>query len=151
MLPNEIGHVLKKEKHLAVWLYTVNTSLIAEDNSVQAKYVSVEYKYFKLIMLVFALSSLLAISTATAEWTCEDCNVVAGTIGTYLSSEESISRQIEVLIAEVCIIDPVPEDCIEQLPAFWPPVAMVLWPGYFNPEETWMCAQEGLCNVPDSR
>ena len=113
---------------------------------------SVEHNYLQDIMkLVYALSYLLAISTATAEWTCEDCNAVVETIATYLSSEDSINRQIEVLIAEVCIIDPVPEDCIEQLPAFWPPVAMVLWPGYFNPEETWMCAQEGLCNVPDSR
>ena len=97
------------------------------------------------------LISLLAFSAATAEWTCDDCNAVVGTLGTYLSSQDSIDRQVEVLVAEVCPQADDVDMCIERLPAFWNTIAMVLWPGYFNPEETFMCAQEGLCGAPGSR
>ena len=79
------------------------------------------------------LIALLAISSATAEWTCDDCNAVVGTLGSYLSSQEAIDRQAVVLVAEVCPASENAEECAELLPAFWTKVAMLVWPRYFNP------------------
>merc|ERR1712123_298300 len=98
-----------------------------------------------IMKFLIALSALLAITAATSEWTCDDCNAVVNTIATWLSGQESIDRQVEVLLAEVC---PAVEDvdgCVENLPAFWNKVAMVLWPGYWDADAEWMCALEGLC------
>merc|ERR1719328_997270 len=92
--------------------------------------------------LILALSALLAISSADQ---CSDCTAVVTTLATYLTSEESISRQVDVLLAEVC---PGAEDvdaCVAGLPDFWSRVAMVLWPGYYNADAEWMCAP--LCKV----
>merc|ERR1719402_1430355 len=78
---------------------------------------------------LLALSSLLALTAA--EWTCDDCTAVVGALAT--------------ILAEVCPQAENPDECLEQLPAFWAKVAAVLWPGYYQPDAEWMCAQEGLC------
>merc|ERR1712215_201478 len=96
-----------------------------------------------IMKFLFALSSLLALTAA--EWTCDDCTAVVGALATYLSSEESIDNQVAILLAEVCPQAENPDECLEQLPAFWAKVAGVLWPGYYQPDAEWMCAQEGLC------
>ena len=102
-------------------------------------------------MFLTVLSVFAALTSATSEPTCEDCQAVVTTLSSFLTTEESIDKQTEILLAEVCPIDPVPEDCLGQLPAFWPKVAMVLWPGYFNPDAEWMCATEDLCGAPGTR
>merc|ERR1712244_104472 len=106
-----------------------------------------------VIMKVFLILSaaLLATASATTEVGCEDCKALVSTLGTYLSSEESIAKQVEILLAEVCPQAEDPEACMEGLPAFWESIAMMLWPGYYNPEEEFMCMQEGLCGAPGSR
>merc|ERR1712037_857542 len=106
-----------------------------------------------VIMKVFLLLSaaLLATASATTEVGCEDCKALVSTLGMYLSSEESISGQVEILLANVCPQAEDPEACVEGLPAFWEKIAMMLWPGYYNPEEEFMCMQEGLCGAPGSR
>merc|ERR1712121_425247 len=98
--------------------------------------------------LIVALSALLANSSADQ---CEDCTAVVTTLATYLTTEESISRQVDVLLAEVC---PGAEDvdaCVTNLPDFWMRVAMVLWPGYYNPLEEWMCATDDICGAPGAK
>ena len=100
---------------------------------------------------LIVLQAYLALASATSDATCEDCQSVVTTLSYYLTTQESINHLFEILLAEVCIIDPVPEDCLEQLPAFWPQVAMVLWPGYFNPDAEWMCATEDMCGTPGMR
>ena len=100
---------------------------------------------------LIALSALLAVTATTSEWTCDDCNAVVNTLATYLSGQESIDNQVEILLAEVCPRTDNPDDCVEKLPAFWNQIAMVLWPGYWNADAEWMCAQEGLCGAPGSR
>merc|ERR1712244_106929 len=106
-----------------------------------------------VIMKVFLILSaaLLATASATTEVGCEDCKALVSTLGMYLSSEESIAKQVEILLAEVCPQAEDPEACMEGLPAFWESIAMMLWPGYYNPEEEFMCMQEGLCGAPGSR
>merc|ERR1712212_1061578 len=106
-----------------------------------------------VIMKVFLVLSaaLLATTSATTEVGCEDCKALVSTMGKYLSSEESIAKQVEILLAGVCPGASDPEACMEGLPAFWEKVAMMLWPGYYNPEEEFMCMQEGLCGAPGSR
>eukprot|EP00091_Calanus_sinicus_P015513 TRINITY_DN3383_c0_g1_i12.p1 TRINITY_DN3383_c0_g1~~TRINITY_DN3383_c0_g1_i12.p1 ORF type:complete len:201 (-),score=77.48 TRINITY_DN3383_c0_g1_i12:8-610(-) len=104
-----------------------------------------------IMKLIIALSCLLAVASATSEATCEDCQAVVMTLSAYLSAEESVGRQVEVLLAEVCPQAESPEDCVEQLPAFWGRIAMVLWPGYFNPDAEWMCATEDVCGAPGTR
>merc|ERR1712083_1203524 len=98
-----------------------------------------------VIMKVFLVLSaaLLATASATTEVGCEDCKALVSTLGMYLSSEESIAKQVEILLAEIC-----PQ---AELPDFWMKIAMMLWPGYYNPEEEFMCMQEGLCGAPGSR
>ena len=93
---------------------------------------------------LFLLCLFITLASASSEVTCEDCQAVVTTISSFLTTPESIDRQTEILLAEICPIDPVPEDCFEQLPDFWPKVAMFLWPAYWSPDGDWMCAKE-LC------
>merc|ERR1712083_1058483 len=106
-----------------------------------------------VIMKVFLVLSaaLLATASATTEVGCEDCKALVSTLGMYLSSEESIAKQVEILLAEICPQAEDPDFCVAGLPDFWMKIAMMLWPGYYNPEEEFMCMQEGLCGAPGSR
>jgi len=98
--------------------------------------------------LIVVLSALLAIASADP---CSDCTAVVTTIATYLTSEDSIARQVEVLLAEVCPGADDPDMCVAGLPDFWAKIAMMLWPGYYNPEEPWMCATEDICGAPGAK
>ena len=93
--------------------------------------------------IVFAFMALLAVSFA--EWTCDDCNAVVTSMSNYFSSEESITRQVGILLAEVCPQVEQTEACMEGISDFWVSISAVIWPGYFNPEAEWMCA--GLCSA----
>merc|ERR1712215_52439 len=105
-----------------------------------------KFQLVQLIMkLLLALSTLLTLSAA--EPTCEDCTAVVTTIATYLTAEESIGNQVEVLVAEVCPQSVDPDACVAGLPDFWTKIANLLWPGYWNPEADWMCAGEGPCGA----
>merc|ERR1711874_283024 len=106
-----------------------------------------------VIMKVFLIffTALLSTVFATTEIGCEDCKALVSTLGKYLSSEESIARQVDILLAEVCPGASDPDACVEGLPEFWGDVAMMLWPGYYNPDEEFMCMREGLCGAPGSR
>merc|ERR1712212_1471273 len=94
----------------------------------------------KIILALFAL-----FATASAD-DCTDCTAVVSTLGVYLTSDESISAQVDILLSEVCPTATNPEECVEGLPAFWTRVAMVLWEG-----GEWMCATEDICGAPESQ
>ena len=94
---------------------------------------------------ILGLFALVAIASADD---CADCTAVVSTLGVYLTSDESISAQVDILLSEVCPTAPNPEECVEGLPAFWTRVAMVLWEGYYNPSAEWMCATEDICGAP---
>merc|ERR1712123_42634 len=85
-----------------------------------------------IMKFLIALSALMALASATSEATCEDCQAVVMTISAYLTAEESVSNQVEILLAEVCPRTEDPETCVEKLPAFWGQVANVMWPLYYN-------------------
>merc|ERR1711992_292501 len=106
-----------------------------------------------VIMKVFLIISatLLVSASATTEVGCEDCKALVNSMATWFTNPVSIEKQVMVLLAEVCPGASDPEACMEGLPAFWEKVAMMLWPGYYNPEEEFMCMQEGLCGAPGSR
>ena len=93
--------------------------------------------------LILALSALVTLSAA--EPTCEGCVAVVNAAAAYLTSEESIAAQIEILLADVCPQVDNTEECVAELPNFWTEIAMLLWPGYYNPEEDFMCAD--LCSL----
>jgi len=99
----------------------------------------------KLHVLLFTVFS---ITSASRDATCEDCIAVVNTLATFLTSEESLANQIDVLLAEVCPMDEEPEVCVAELPAFWAKIAAVLWPGYFDAEAEWMCGSEENCGEP---
>merc|ERR1712123_331062 len=101
-----------------------------------------------IMKFLIALSALMALASATSEATCEDCQAVVMTISAYLTAEESVSNQVEILLAEACPRTEDPETCVEKLPAFWGQVAAVLWPGYYNADAEWMCANEDACGAP---
>ena len=90
--------------------------------------------------LLFALATVLSITATSAEWTCDDCTAVVNSIAAYLTSEDSVAKQVDILLAEVCPQTQNPEECLMGLPEFWKRIAMVLWPGYYSAEEEWMCA-----------
>merc|ERR1711881_332366 len=94
--------------------------------------------------IFFALAALLTISTTSAKWTCEDCTAVVNSMAAYLTSEEPVGKQIDILLADVCPQVENPEGCVEALPDFWAQIAQVMWPGYYNAEADWMCAP--LCS-----
>ena len=102
----------------------------------------------KLFVFLFALVSL---SSATFIATCEECTTIVDTIATFLTGQASIDTQIEVLLAEVCPQAENPDECLEQLPAFWTKIALVLWPGYYSPADEWMCGGEGPCGFKGPR
>merc|ERR1711874_369867 len=76
--------------------------------------------------LLLALVPLLSMAVVSA--------LAAG-----LTSEDSIGRQIDVLLSEVCPGSENPDMCLEGLPDFWTRIAGVLWPGYYDPSADWMC------------
>merc|ERR1739842_188654 len=106
-----------------------------------------------VIMKVFLVLSaaLLVSASATTEVGCEDCKALVNSMATWFTNPVSIEKQVMVLLAEVCPGSSNPDGCVEGLPDFWMKVAMMLWPGYYNPEEEFMCMQEGLCGAPGSR
>ena len=98
---------------------------------------------------LFALDAVLSITATSAEWTCDDCTAVVNSISAYLTSEESLAKQVDILLAEVCPQTADPEVCLFGLPEFWKSVAMVLWPGYYTADADWMCAP--LCAAKSVR
>merc|ERR1712241_629839 len=106
-----------------------------------------------VIMKVFLVLSaaLLVSASATTEVGCEDCKALVNSMATWFTNPVSIEKQVMVLLAEVCPGSSNPDGCTEGLPDFWEKVAMMLWPGYYNPDEEFMCMQEGLCGAPGSR
>merc|ERR1712212_164760 len=82
--------------------------------------------------IFYALAALLTISIAA-----------------YLTSEESVGKQVDILLADVCPQVENADECVEGLPDFWAQIAQVMWPGYYNPEADWMCAF--LCSEVEVR
>ena len=70
----------------------------------------------KLHVLLF---SVFSITSASSDPTCEDCIAVVNTLASFLTSEESLANQIDILLAKVCPMDEEPEVCVAELPAFW--------------------------------
>ena len=98
---------------------------------------------------VISLSS--AQPAAPAKPTCEDCQSLVSAISAFSTSQEGIARQVDVLLSKVCPKSSNPEECLEELPAFWTEIAQGLWPEYYNPEAEWMCGQKDVCGGPDAR
>merc|ERR1712036_149482 len=95
--------------------------------------------------LLLVCVAAITISTSSAKWTCEDCTAVVNSMSAYLTSEESLRKQIDILLTDVCPQVENADECVDGLPDFWMKVAMVLWPGYYNADAEWMCAP--LCKV----
>merc|ERR1711931_388046 len=104
-----------------------------------------------IVNMKFLSVLLLVVVTTSAEWTCDDCNAVVEATGAYLASDDAVQWQIDTILQTVCPTLENPDECVEGIPEFWLMVARVLWPGYWNPEAEWMCAQEGLCGPPAPR
>ena len=90
--------------------------------------------------LLFALATFHYITANSAKWTCDDCTAVVNSIAAYLTSEESLAKQVDILLAEVCPQTENPDGCLDGLPDFWNSIAMLLWPGYYTADADWMCA-----------
>merc|ERR1711913_98066 len=76
--------------------------------------------------IFFALTALLTISTTSAKWTCEDCTAVVNSMASYLTSEESVGKQIDILLADVCPQVEAADECVEALPDFWAQIAQAI-------------------------
>merc|ERR1712066_1131802 len=95
--------------------------------------------------LLLVCVAAVTISTSSAKWTCDDCTAVVNSMSAYLTSEESLRKQIDILLTEVCPQLENADECVDGFPDFWMKVAMVLWPGYYDAYGKWTCAP--LCKV----
>jgi hypothetical protein len=92
------------------------------------------------------------VSVAKCEWTCESCKAVVNTLAKYMTSEESIQSQVEILVPEIRPMIPDGADnCEEILPGFWTRLALFMGPKYYDPQEDFMCGVTGLCGDPETR
>merc|ERR1712055_945034 len=76
--------------------------------------------------LFLACVAAFTISATSAKWTCEDCTAVVNSMSAYLTSEESMRKQVDILLADVCPQVENSEECVAGLPDFWMQVAMVM-------------------------
>ena len=89
---------------------------------------------------MLTLLSLLLIHYSSAEyqmcsWPAEwKCPMAAASLEV-LTNSESIQRQIDLLVADVCpqVTIMTPEECVERLPDFWRSAGMFLWNAFFGP------------------
>jgi hypothetical protein len=51
--------------------------------------------------LLITLATVLSITATSGEWTCDDCTAVVNSIAAYLTSEEQVDRQVDILLAEL--------------------------------------------------
>ena len=98
----------------------------------------------KLIITVFAVIFCISSVVSNADTDCENCIAVVDALSNLLTSQDSLASQVAVLLAEVCPMDEEPEVCAAQLPELWPEIALILWPGYFDPAAEWMCGSDDL-------
>ena len=106
------------------------------------------------LLITLCLLEVISFSSAQpaqpSKPTCEDCSSLVSTISAYLTSQEGISQQVEVLLSKVCPKSSEPEICLKELPAFWSEIAQALWPEYYNPEAEWMCGAKDFCGGPEA-
>merc|ERR1712010_139304 len=95
-------------------------------------------------MKAFIFSAVLALAAAD---TCTDCTAVVNFIAARLTTEESIAAQSAVLVGGLCPTTEDPAACEAGLPGFWAAIAVILWPGYYDPNAEWMCAP--ICAAPE--
>merc|ERR1711910_192971 len=86
-------------------------------------------------MKVFIFSAVLALAAA------DTCTAAR------LTTEESIAAQSAVLVGGLCPTTEDPAACEAGLPGFWASIAVILWPGYYDPSAEWMCAP--ICAAPE--
>merc|ERR1712055_395400 len=86
---------------------------------------------------LIALSCLVAFAAAATD--CDLCIAIVDVISEHAVSDESIERQIEILVGGLCPTVDNSVECDEKLPEFWRAIAKILWPGYYDPTADWMC------------
>merc|ERR1711964_185342 len=65
--------------------------------------------------LFLACLAAFTISATSAKWTCEDCTAVVNSMSAYLTSGESMQKQVDILLADVCPQVENSEECVEGL------------------------------------
>ena len=96
--------------------------------------------------VLLCLPALMAMAAATTP--CEDCTNIVNAVRDFLTSEPSMQRQVEVLLAEVCPGADNPDECVAGLPGFWAQIGAIMWPGYYEASAEWMCGTEEFCGAP---
>merc|ERR1711915_1123313 len=86
-----------------------------------------------MMQIVFFLGlSGLALSQLYPPWTCEECDEGGAALGELASSEDAITLQVDLLLAEVCPLASDVNVCVEQLPQFWSLLAPIIMKGHFS-------------------
>ena len=101
-----------------------------------------------MMKFLLALSTILVLSSASP---CEDCTSLVTTLSMFFTSDESVKIQVDTLLAKLCPGADDPDACVAGLPDLWSRVAWVLWPGYYNPSEPFMCATDDICGAPGAK
>merc|ERR1711976_631829 len=98
----------------------------------------------KQMLSVLAVATVLLSPTVTlAEMSCIECATVSRELGIFSISYAAIVNQLSIITEAVCAADGAEQHCLEDLPIFWPVMAVDL----FNPELGWFSPQYMCADV----
>merc|ERR1711915_32461 len=104
-------------------------------------------RLFETMRISGFVLSLLFTNSVTTQPNYEDCVALISTISNYLTTPEIMDYQVQFLVSQLCPMTENPDECVEDLSQFWPRVAKVMWPGYYSPNEEWMCGDNSAPQV----
>merc|ERR1712142_103144 len=97
----------------------------------------VQISYLAMKVLVLCLSFLITmVSSQDWTWTCDECEEGGAALANFLSTEEMLAGQSDLVMTEICPQHPDPEYCNQNLPIFWQMLGPRVWETHFS----YMCA-----------
>ena len=87
--------------------------------------------YTEYHQVLISLAAVLALASAQ-DWTCEECEEGGHAAAAFLSTEQGISTQTEVLVTDTCPEHPDPEYCGEHMGEWWGAIGPIVWHEHFE-------------------
>merc|ERR1712045_589542 len=66
------------------------------------------------------------------DWTCEECEEGGHAAAAFLSTEEGITTQTQILVTDTCPEHPDPDYCGEHMPEWWGAIGPIVWHEHFE-------------------
>ena len=88
------------------------------------------YLHFYCQVLI-SLAAVFALASAQ-DWTCEECEEGGHAAAAFLSTEEGITTQTQILVTDTCPEHPDPDYCGEHMPEWWGAIGPIVWHEHFE-------------------